>query len=140
MKILLILLILLAIALAAVMIWARGVSPDPERLSRPETMPAMGDHPESGGFTAVRAAPDGTLERLDAIARATPRTERVAGGPETGHTAYVTRTAVMGFPDVTHIWREGDRIAVSAHLVVGGSDMGVNRRRVEDWLSQAGIE
>ncbi|WP_212524682.1 DUF1499 domain-containing protein [Actibacterium sp. MT2.3-13A] len=100
-----------------------------------------GDWPMPGGFEAVRAVggdPQAALARLDAIILATPRTRALAGAVAEGHVSYVTRSAVWGFPDTTNVWLEGALLHIRGHLRFGGSDLGVNRRRIEGWLQALG--
>lgn len=91
------------------------------------------------GFVAVRRTDDTGFARLLDAAEASPRTERLAGTVGDGHVSLVTRSRVMGFPDVTNVLRTDDGIAIRGHLVVGRGDMGVNRRRIEGWLRDAGL-
>lgn len=83
----------------------------------------------------VTAGPD-ALGQLDAIIRATPRTRVLAGSVEEGMVTYITRTQVMGFPDYTTVQSDGDAIKLYARLRFGRSDLGVNRNRVDQWLTQ----
>jgi uncharacterized protein (DUF1499 family) len=82
--------------------------------------------------------PDQVMAKLDAIARATPRTELLAddGGSKT----WITRSALMGYPDFTSIRAEpvgqGTRVTLFARARFGESDFGVNRARAENWLAQ----
>lgn len=137
--------ILAALALLAVMaaaLWVRSVRPDPERYhTHPDTPPA-GDYPADGGFTAVRTVPDptATLARIYAIAEDSPRTQPLAGSLDEGHVSVVTRSRVMGFPDVTNMWIDEGRVAVRGRLVLGRSDLGVNRARIRRWLDAAGLD
>lgn len=90
-----------------------------------------------------RETPDALLERLDRIARDTPRTERLAGSVEDGRITYVTRSALMGFPDYTTVAAEeasngGTRLYMFARLRFGQSDMGVNAARLEAWRAALG--
>lgn len=89
---------------------------------------------KGGAVRIVENAPDG-LARLDRIARATPRTEVLAGSVESGMVTYITRTRMIGFPDYTTAWQDGDRLVVHARLRFGRSDFGVNRARIEGWLA-----
>ncbi len=87
---------------------------------------------------SLGAAPDAVAAELDRIAMDTPRTRRVAG--EGGFATYETRSRAFGFPDYTSVRVEpegaGSIVRVYARLRYGGSDMGVNRARVEDWLAR----
>jgi uncharacterized protein (DUF1499 family) len=82
----------------------------------------------------VIASEPNTLERLDVIIRATPRTHVLAGTPESGMITYVTRSAVFGFPDYTTLRRAGDQLEIYGRLRFGKSDLGVNATRIDGWL------
>ena len=96
------------------------------------------------GAFAFHHAPDQTpeevLQRLDAVAIATPRTVRLAGSPEEGMITWVTRSAVFGFPDYSTAEASdpgvGTSVSVYARLRFGRSDLGVNAARLRDWLGQ----
>ena len=88
---------------------------------------------EAGVLRVVETGPDG-LSRLDAIARATPRTGVLIGSVEEGMVTYITRTRVFGFPDYTTVQQDGDTLRIHARLRFGGSDLGVNQKRVEERL------
>jgi len=83
--------------------------------------------------------PQEVLARLDAIALQTPRTTRLAGSPEAGRVTWVTRSALMGFPDYTTAQAEvvdgGTRLDMLARSRFGESDLGVNSRRLLGWIS-----
>jgi hypothetical protein len=98
--------------------------------------------PEGGNGPAPVLAMDvtATLAALDAIAMATPRTTRLAGSPEEGRITYVTRSALMGFPDYTTVAAtpvpEGTALSIYARQRFGSQDIGVNQARVEAWVLQ----
>ncbi|MBJ6373385.1 DUF1499 domain-containing protein [Sedimentitalea arenosa] len=98
------------------------------------------DRDRSNGVVRVIEAGPDTLSRLDAIILSTPRTKPLAGTVEEGMVTYVTRSAVMGFPDYTTVRREGDSLVIHGRARFGRSDLGVNRERVEGWIDalQAG--
>ena len=83
-------------------------------------------------------APDTLLSRLDQIALATPRTTRLAGTPQSGRITWVTRSALMGFPDYTTAEATqtptGSRLDIYARQRFGASDLGVNAARLTNWL------
>jgi uncharacterized protein (DUF1499 family) len=87
----------------------------------------------NGLIRVVETGPEG-LAQLDAIATATPRTERLFGAVEEGLVTYVTRSAVFGFPDYTTARQSGDRLEIHARARFGKSDLGVNQQRVEGWI------
>jgi hypothetical protein len=97
----------------------------------------------AGGFQTSRIYPDpatGLLTRLNTLALATPRTTLLAGDAQSGRITWVTRSLIMGFPDYTTAQatetETGTRLDIYAHLRFGGSDFGVNARRVTLWLGQ----
>ncbi len=130
-------LILLAVAATGLVTWVRSLSVPPEAHHVAGEMPAVGDHPRTGGFTTVRrvAEPQAALRDLVARIERTPRTTPLAGSVAEGHASFVTRSRVWGFPDVTNVWTRGDLLAIRGSLVIGRGDLGVNRRRIERWLA-----
>ncbi len=92
----------------------------------------------SGPAVVVPLAPDVVAARLTAIATATPRTTLLAGADL--HTTWVTRSALMGYPDFTTVLiapaGTGSTVSIFARSRFGQSDMGVNRARVEDWVAR----
>ncbi len=95
----------------------------------PDAAPVLSRDGESAGAL---------LARLDAIARATPRTMVIAGSVAEGRITYETRSQFWGFPDYSTVEAVavpgGATLAIYARLRFGRGDMGVNRRRVENWL------
>ena len=99
---------------------------------RPRPEPAsVGDYPKTGGFYAVRSADEVDTAKLATVIEATARTHKLAEG------IFVTRSLLWGFPDIAHVWEEDGNVHVFSHLVYGRSDLGVNKKRVEAWLSAA---
>lgn len=125
--------VLAVVGLALVM---RLVSSDPDRW---HVLPE-GLSPGDGASQAVRVIEGGPdrLAALDEIARAHPRTERLAGSVDEGMVTYVTRSAVFGFPDYTTIGLRDGQIVLFARLRFGKSDLGVNAARLDGWLAQLG--
>ena len=68
----------------------------------------VGDYPGPNSFEVRRAAGPGVLGQLDAIALATPRTERLGGDLTAGPVTWITRSAVWGFPDYTTVMQNED--------------------------------
>lgn len=124
---------ILLLLIAAAQAYVR-LSPLPrDRLSARPGPFEPGIHPMRGGVKVVRPLaelPPDAQARLQAIAAATPRTERVGDAPA----AFVTRSRLWGFPDIALIWTEGDALHVYSHLVFGGGDMGVNAAKVARWF------
>lgn len=131
MKIALGLLLFLAVGMAAYIRLA------PSDLKRWHVAPqADADRDLLGGvLRVVEAGPDG-LARLDAIARAAPRTTVLAGSVGDGMITYITRTKVIGFPDYTTVQQDGDVLRIHGRLRFGRKDFGVNKARVDGWLGQ----
>jgi len=77
------------------------------------------------------------LARLDAVALATPRTERLAGSVDDGRITWITRSALIGYPDYTTAQvMPGNGLCVFARQRFGRGDWGVNAARVEGWMQQ----
>ncbi|MEP0964167.1 MAG: DUF1499 domain-containing protein [Roseobacter sp.] len=72
---------------------------------------------------------------LNSALQALPRTTLLGGSVPTGHVTYVTRSALIGFPDLTTIQQSGDQIKLMARLRFGLSDLGVNRKRLEGLIA-----
>ena len=80
---------------------------------------------------------DGALARLDAIALATPRTERLAGSVDAGRITWVTRSALMGYPDYTTAeLMPGPGLCVFGRQRFGQRDLGVNAARIGRWIQE----
>lgn len=82
--------------------------------------------------------PETLLSNLDAIALASPRTTRLAGTPQTGRITWITRTALIGYPDYTtaevSAAPAGSRLDIFARQRFGLADGGVNAARLNAWL------
>lgn len=77
------------------------------------------------------------LGRLDVVAMATPRTERLAGSAAEGRITWITRTALMGYPDYTTAQvMPGPGLCVFARQRFGRGDWGVNAARVGSWMQE----
>ena len=96
------------------------------------------DQDLAGGVRRRIPAEDGTFEALDRIILATPRTEVLEGSVEAGKITYITRSQWMGFPDYTTVMQNEDVLELHARLRFGQSDMGVNKARVDGWLTDLG--
>lgn len=143
---------LLVLVLAAFAIWVRVAPVTPSRwhidlvAERPSDLPVTPLQPDS----LVRPLANGAwledpvstekaqalLLKLDAVALATPRTRRIAGSPQDGHVTWETRSALWGFPDYTTAQVTPQGLTVYARLRFGASDLGVNAKRLTDWLSR----
>lgn len=104
-----------------------------------------GDTSGSHSFKAARqvTAPAADILRaVNQIATATDRTMLVAGSTDEGLVTYETRSALMGYPDYTTVTvtdgAAGPLLLIYGQSRFGQSDLGVNRARIEDWLTQLG--
>ena len=88
---------------------------------------------ENSARRLVMSGKDG-LARLDAIATATPRTTVLAGSVEDGMVTYITRSKLMGYPDYTTAYQDGDMLKVFARSRFGRKDFSVNAKRVDGWI------
>lgn len=130
---------ILIIALVALLLWIRLSPMPPERWHvDPESAP----DPGIGGVkTQVKLAaePQEVMRKLAEVALATDRTRLLAGDVASGHMSFLTRSLVMGFPDVTSVKAEpgeagGTILWFYGRLRFGRGDLGVNRKRVEGWI------
>jgi hypothetical protein len=99
--------------------------------------PAEGteDRDFAGGALRIWEAGADGLARADAYMQALPRTRVLAGRVEDGRITYVTRSKVFGFPDYTTIEQTDGTLKAYARLRFGGSDLGVNRERLEGLMA-----
>ncbi|MEL6620683.1 MAG: DUF1499 domain-containing protein [Pseudomonadota bacterium] len=93
----------------------------------------------TGGAIRVLRTDPGALARVDAAALALPRTTVLAGSVDEGRITYVTRTAVVGFPDYTTVEYADGLLKMHARLRFGRSDLGVNAKRLQGLLAAAEI-
>ena len=144
MKALLPLLLVIAGIVVALQLYIRFAPVDVDRWHVRPSVEGDGtaDIEESGGFKALRsyeAPPSEVLSQLAAIAGVTPRTRVIAGTPGDGWMTFETRSLIWGFPDYTSVTAEptaeGTELAIHGRLRFGGSDLGVNRQRIESWLA-----
>lgn len=151
MKILMIILIAAVMVALAGALYFRMVPDDPAQwhvdpltATKPETPNAVLIRPEGGDSTAPvhPVAPEVLAEAWDAVALGSPRTRRIAGGPEALWMTYVQRSALMGFPDYVSVRvipaEGGATVAAFSRSRYGQSDLGVNARRLARW--QAAVE
>ncbi|MGV8951709.1 MAG: DUF1499 domain-containing protein [Cypionkella sp.] len=87
---------------------------------------------ENGAYADLSQA---SLERLDAVALATPRTHRVAGSVAEGRIIWETRSLVWGFPDYTIAQTSGSGLTILARSRYGSGDWGVNGKRLLAWIA-----
>ncbi len=88
-----------------------------------------------------RTPAENLATRLDMLVRAQPRTQALATSADGLWTTYVVRSRWMGFPDYVSVQAidlgEGrSTVAIYSRARFGTSDLGVNRARIEDWLTR----
>lgn len=141
---LVVLLLIGLVTLALLYIRLAGSDPNRWHTDPREAVPGLGRFvvaPEGADHIGpvVSQDPTAVLARLDHIAMATPRTDRLAGTPESGRITYLTRSRWIGFPDYTTVAAEagpnGTVLRIYARLRFGLDDLGVNRARVLGWLA-----
>lgn len=124
--------IILLIVVAAI-VWVRAAPTVPETWHQPITADA--DRDMAGGAIRVRDGVDAdALARVDAAARALPRTRAIAGSVADGRITYISRSRVWGFPDFTTVEQSDGTLKMFGRLRFGRSDFGVNRARLEQLL------
>jgi hypothetical protein len=135
-----------ALALAGAAVWVRVAPSDPGVWHvDPDLVTERGRYNsfllrDGGDAPALRMAapPAEVAAQLEAVILATPRTVRLAGDAAFG--TYVTRSALWGFPDYASVRVKpdgtGSVVTVFARSRFGQGDLGVNRARVEGWLSR----
>jgi hypothetical protein len=135
-----------ALALAGAAVWVRVAPSDPGVWHvDPDLVTERGRYNsfllrDGGDAPALRLAapPEAVAARLDAVILDTPRTVRLAGDAAFG--TYVTRSALWGFPDYASVRVKpdgaGSVVTIYSRARFGQSDMGVNRARVEEWMSR----
>ena len=100
-----------------------------------------GDTSTPGSFQAVRrivVSPEEILTAVEQRALATPRTRLLAGSVSEGLLTFQSRSAVMGFPDLTTVAVQDDLLVIYGRLRFGKADLGVNRARIAGWLETLG--
>ena len=108
-----------------------------------------GDYDAVGGFLVVRqitAAPEAILSGIAQTALAGDRTKILAGSANEGMITFVTRSKLFGFPDFTTasiipagtVDNAGPLLMIDGRLRFGKSDLGVNKARIERWLTALG--
>jgi uncharacterized protein (DUF1499 family) len=107
--------------------------------------PATAATPSRPGFyretVTLEASAKDVAVQLDTIILSTPHTTHLAGDLTRDYASYVTRSAVWGFADIASIritptGDESSELTIFSRLRHGYSDVGVNKTRVKNWLSQ----
>lgn len=126
--------VLILVAAVSGLAYIRLAPHDVETVHQP--IDADGNEDFAIGARRVVPATQGDFERIIADISQLPRTKILAGSKDSGLVTFVTRSAAFGFPDYTTVqWRDGT-IRLYARLRFGGSDLGVNRERLEGVLAR----
>lgn len=153
MKIFLVILVVLALLAAAGAAWVRLAPEDRAawhadptagaRTGKPNDV-LLGPGPGADGPAPVWAAtPAALLAAFEAVAAAAPGTERIAGDPAALHVTWRQRSRLMGYPDYISVRalpaEGGATLAIWSRSRFGHSDLGVNAKRVDAWLSRIAL-
>lgn len=83
--------------------------------------------------------PQRLFETLLALAGTFPRVSQLSAWPERRQAQWVERSAVLNFPDIivaeATAQPGGAGLLLYSRSLIGWSDLGVNRARVEKWMS-----
>ena len=127
------------LAFLAMVIYFRSAAVDPDAWHVQPPVAEAGDYTSPNTFAAVReGVPEDSLVRLEAVALASARTVRLAGGAEQGLVTFISRSAVFGFPDFTTATIEDGKLTVWGRAKFGDGDLGVNQTRILEWLEAIG--
>lgn len=78
---------------------------------------------------------------VDRIILTSPKVTPIATDETTGRMEFVQRTPIFNFPDVVTVMPVScgpscSSIAIHSYSIYGGSDLGVNAKRVKGWLAE----
>lgn len=150
MKIMLYLIGVIAVLAVSAALWVRLAPDDPAawhadpmagaRTGKPNDA-LLGPMPEADAPAPVwDATPEALMEALAAAAATAPHTEILAGSPDALHATWVQRSALMRFPDYVSAraltTEGGATLAIWSRSRYGHSDLGVNARRLQDWIAR----
>lgn len=119
-------------------------APTPSTPNSFRVVPVLGGQPQSAERLDMEAPiyaanPAIIALALDEFALRQPRTERIAGTPESGWMTYVQRSEMMRYPDYISVMifelEDGNStIAMFSRSRFGHGDLGVNAERMRRWL------
>lgn len=90
---------------------------------------------------SLEKQPSEVAKALADLIAAKPNTQKVAGDLAKGHATFVQRTAKMAYPDYITIRIEpanggGTTLSIYSRARFGYRDFGVNKARVDRWISE----
>ena len=133
-----VLIVLLLIVLFATYVRLAPVNPDDWHVDPGTEDAGQGSLLSQADSPVWSEPPQEVLNALNTIALSTDRTVRLAGDVASGRITYVTRSLVMGFPDMTTVGAaetpEGTKLTILARQRFGIEDLGTNQGRIDDWL------
>lgn len=127
-------LVALLVGSVGLAIYVRIAPTDVANWNTPPDALEVGD--TTGAAVRVIPSQEGGFERLDSIILSTPRTAVLAGSVEDGLKTYVTRSLLFGFPDYTTVAEREGKLILHGRLRFGKADLGVNAKRLDQWLSE----
>ncbi len=122
--------LIIFVLLAAFVAYVQFAPSDPNRWHKDVTGEQNADFAD-GAFRIVEAE----LTDLDRVIRESGG-RVLAGSVEDGLITYISRTRIVGFPDYTTVQRRGAHLAIYGRLRFGKSDLAVNMKRIEGWISK----
>ncbi len=122
--------------------YVRLAPSDPQAWTIDALKDAPGTYPSAKGYrvvTDIDGDADVFLTAFEGAMMAQPRTKKL--DVVDGQQIYVTRSLLWGFPDYTTVAldRGQNRATVFSRLRFGESDMGVNKKRLQNVLALIGV-
>src|SRR6056300_1932134 len=110
----------------------------PSEVTRWHDMPDFdSDQDLAGGVMRVLDPVDqAQFAKLVQVIQVSDRVTHLAGSVADGKITFIARTKWMGFPDYVTLQWGNNRLRVYSRLRFGQSDLGVNGRRLDTWISQ----
>lgn len=110
----------------------------PSDVQRWHEMPDFDTDQELAGgvMRVIEPIDQAQFAKLIGVIRASDRVTPLAGSVQDGKITFIARTKWMGFPDYVTLQLRDGRLRIYSRLRFGQSDLGVNARRMDAWLSQ----
>lgn len=129
-----IVLILIGLALVALGIYVRNAEISADDFHKPLAFEQSNDGLNSAG-RVLGTSNDRQFEQLITMIAASPRTVHLAGNIDDKHISFVTRSLVVGFPDIVTVSFADGVLRILSRSYFGRYDLGVNAKRVDAWLA-----